>query len=212
MRAWPHEYGPWGVGRVAGRRLLKLRRDGGGGGGGGPPGCHCAFRNFPVPGPLRQPTPSSQRTISPLQVMMMLHELFSRYDAMLDQHHVYKVETIGGGSPGGPGRAERRRAAAGGVLPYPTEDRTSVANLASIAHTHSTTQDKVETQYPLLPLQTQRQHPCTVPVGERNLLRTAVSAVWGTDTPCQGFYGRKHASTQTPRTPRLLHGRHGAAG
>lgn len=31
----------------------------------------------------------------------MLHELFSRYDAMLEKHHVYKVETIGGGWRGG---------------------------------------------------------------------------------------------------------------
>ncbi|KAG2439161.1 hypothetical protein HXX76_004528 [Chlamydomonas incerta] len=39
-------------------------------------------------------TPMSQ-LLEPHQVMMMLHELFSRYDAMLEKHHVYKVETIG---------------------------------------------------------------------------------------------------------------------
>ncbi|GIL70500.1 hypothetical protein Vretimale_3618 [Volvox reticuliferus] len=39
-------------------------------------------------------TPMSQ-AMEPQQVMMMLHELFSRYDALLDRHQVYKVETIG---------------------------------------------------------------------------------------------------------------------
>eukprot|EP00198_Chlamydomonas_reinhardtii_P007614 XP_001696951.1 guanylate cyclase [Chlamydomonas reinhardtii] len=39
-------------------------------------------------------TPMSQ-LLEPHQVMIMLHELFSRYDAMLEKHHVYKVETIG---------------------------------------------------------------------------------------------------------------------
>lgn len=27
--------------------------------------------------------------------MLLLHELFSKYDALLEDYHVYKVETIG---------------------------------------------------------------------------------------------------------------------
>ncbi|GFR43720.1 hypothetical protein Agub_g4831 [Astrephomene gubernaculifera] len=39
-------------------------------------------------------TPMSQ-AMEPQQVMLMLHELFTRYDALLERHNVYKVETIG---------------------------------------------------------------------------------------------------------------------
>ena len=41
-----------------------------------------------------------------LQVMLLLHELFSKYDDLADAHDVYKVETIGdvSGGSGGAGQ------------------------------------------------------------------------------------------------------------